>query len=222
VRRETLTDDGLPEMTVERIGDEEEVPEPAAAAGGYECEDPAAAGDPLAVGVRLREARLRKGMSLAEVGAAAGLSRSFLSKAERGLCSASLTSLISWTQALEVNFGSLFESLPVSACGRTPALAYRGRGVLEYLLTPFGEKRFEVFEQQLDPGETPDLKEWSVDADFAFVYVAAGRLNFIEGESTIALARGDLHVYAPRNPHRWVNPSSERTIILVCDSPAAF
>lgn len=191
------------------------------AAGGSRT-DPAASGDPLAVGVRLREARLRKGMSLAEVGAAAGLSRSFLSKAERGLCSASLTSLIAWTEALEVNFGSLFESLPVSAGGRTPALAYRGRGVLEFLLTPFAEKRFEVFEQQLDPGETPDLKEWSVDADFAFVYVASGRLNFVEGDTTIALGKGDLHVYSPRAPHRWVNPSAERTTILVCDSPAAF
>ena len=191
-------------------------------AEGDDDGDPSASSDSLAVGSRLREARLRKGMSLAEVGVRAGLSRSFLSKAERGLCSASLNSLLRWTEALEVHFGSLFESLPVSHSGRTPAIAYRGGGVLEYLLTPSAEKRFEVFEQRLDPGETPDLEPWSVDADFAFVYVASGRLNFTEGDCTIAMGRGDLHVYAPRNPHRWANPSSERTVILVCDSPAAF
>jgi transcriptional regulator with XRE-family HTH domain len=187
--------------------------------GGFETHS---ASDNLAVGVRLREARVRKAMSLAQVAARAGLSRSFLSKAERGLTSASLTSLLRWTRALDIRFASLFEALPTPVSGRSPGLCYRGSGVLEYLLTPSDERRFEVFEQHLDPGHAPSRSEWSVDADFAFIYVVSGRLEFLQGDHALALRQGDLHVYAPREPHRWVNPSSQRTVILVGDSPASF
>lgn len=176
----------------------------------------------LDVGVQLREARLRKDMSLAQVATRAGLSRSFLSKVERGLVSASLSSLVQLTGALEISVGSLFRARPASDSGRSGGLSYRGGGVIEYLLTGSDERRFEVFEQHLDPGQGPDMNAWSIDADFAFIYVISGSVEFVQCQNVQHLRQGDLHVYAPRTPHRWINASLERAVVLVCDSPAGF
>jgi transcriptional regulator with XRE-family HTH domain len=176
----------------------------------------------LCVGLRLREARQKKGMSLAQVAAKAGLSRSFLSKAERGLAAASLSSLVQWAAALEVSVGSLFQARSPRESGRSEGLAYRGGAVLEYLLTPADERRFEVFEQYLEPGQSPDTGAWSIDADFAFIYVISGLVEFVQGEEVLQMKQGDLHVYAPAAPHRWMNASSEPTVVLVCDAPASF
>lgn len=173
------------------------------------------------VGSRLREARLQRGMSLADIGAATGLSRGFLSRVERGLSSASLASLLQWTKALETTVASLFESDldGPDLSSRTPA--FEAEGVTDYLLTK-DESRFEVFEEHLEPGQAPDRRFWSVDADYAFVYVIRGALQieFDHGERTVELRAGDLHVYQPREPHRWTNTSGERTVLLIFDTPA--
>lgn len=163
-------------------------------------------------------------MSLAEVAAKTGFSRSFLSKAERGFSSTSLSSLLRWTAALDISMASLFEIRPGLAENRCLTPCYETNGVKEYLLTPLEERRFEVFEEHLEPGCGPDRRYWSVDADFAFVYVISGRLEIVFGhdEHRVELETGDLHVYSPRTPHRWMNTSSERTVALVCDSPASF
>jgi transcriptional regulator with XRE-family HTH domain len=176
------------------------------------------------VGPRLREVRQGRGMSLAQVAAMTGFSRSFLSKAERGLSSTSLSSLLKWTAALDIGIASLFEARPGLADKRCLTPSYEANGVKEYLLTPVQERRFEVFEQHLEPGCGPDLRFWSVDADFAFVYVVSGSLEieFEDDERRVELETGDLHVYSPRTPHRWMNTSSGRTIALLCDSPASF
>lgn len=103
---------------------------------------------------------------------------------------------------------------------RAPAFAMPG--VADYLLTPSDETRFEVFEEHLEPGGAPDLRFWSVDADYAFVYVIGGTVDmeFDHGARTFHLSAGDLHVYKPREPHRWTNTSEERTILLIFETPA--
>ena len=174
------------------------------------------------VGARLRSTRLERGMSLAEVATRAGLSRGFLSRVERGLVSASLGSLLRWTKALDVTVASVFEFNPDITNQRVRSPAFAVKGVIDYLLTSRDEKRFEVFEEHLDPGRDPDPRYWSVDAEYAFVFVIRGALEieFNHGQRKVKLQAGDLHVYAPREPHRWTNTSRESTVLLIFDSPA--
>ena len=179
-------------------------------------------GSPRSVGERLRDIRLQRGMSLSDLAGATGLSRSFLSRAERGISAASVGSLLAWTGTLGVTVGALFdpELDHLHRPSRVPA--FEMPGVTEYLLTPLDEGRFEVFEEHLEPGGTPDQRFWSVDADYAFVYVVRGavEMEFGHGERTLRLATGELHIYSPREPHRWTNTSQDRTILLMFESPA--
>jgi transcriptional regulator with XRE-family HTH domain len=192
---------------------------------GQDAQGPQAAtreGAPSSVGERLRELRVQRGMSLSELAASTGLSRSFLSRAERGISAASVGSLLAWTNALGVTIGALFdpELDRLHRPSRVPA--FEMPGVTEYLLTPRDETRFEVFEEHLDPGGTPDPRFWSVDADCAFVYVVHGAVDmeFGHGERVLRLTAGELHVYSPREPHRWTNASQDRTVLLAFESPA--
>jgi len=173
-------------------------------------------------GERLRDARRRRGMSLAQLAAATGLSRSFLSRVERGLSAASVESLLVWTRALDMTVAALFEPGLERFHEPSQAPAFSMTGVADYLLTERDETRFEVFEEHLEPGGAPDQRFWSVDADYAFVYVIRGalRMEFGHGERHIELGPGDLHVYQPREPHRWTNVSPERTMLLIFESPA--
>lgn len=173
-------------------------------------------------GARLRSVRRRRGMSLAELAAATGLSRSFLSRAERGITTASIGSLLTWTRALDLTVSMLFEPdwEPLHRSTRAPAFAMPG--VADYLLTPADETRFEVFEEHLEPGSAPDSRFWSVDADSAFIYVIRGTVDieFDHGARVSHLSAGDLLVYNPREPHRWSNTSQGQAVLLIFESPA--
>ena len=173
-------------------------------------------------GARLRSARRQRGMSLAQLAAVTGFSPSFLSRAERGLSAASVGSLLEWTRALDITVAALFEPGLDRFDRPSRAPAFTMPGVADYLLTSEEETRFEVFEEHLEPGRAPDSRYWSVDADYAFVYIVQGALEiaFAHGQRKVELLPGDLHVYEPREPHRWTSTSQQRTVLLIFESPA--
>jgi len=178
-----------------------------------------------AAGVRLRALRLEAGKSLADVAAAAGLSRGFISRCERGLSSASLDSLLRWTASLGTTVAALFDSVdnPSKLDVRKPF--HHAEGVSEYLLSPTEEDRFQVFEERIEPGASPDRRFWSVNADVALLYVMSGSLRvlFDHGRRIVELEAGEALTYLPREPHRWLNPSpSTPTSVIIFNMPAAF
>ena len=60
-------------------------------------------------GPRLREARLRRGLSLSDVAQAAGVTKGFLSLAERAKTQISVPTLLRICDALDIKLGSLFD-----------------------------------------------------------------------------------------------------------------
>ena len=84
----------------------------------------------LALGARVRRLRRARGLTLAGLASAAGLSHPFLSKIERGLASPSMASLAQIARALGT---SQLELLAGSDAGRAPSSprprsSGRGRG----------------------------------------------------------------------------------------------
>ena len=176
-------------------------------------------------GERLRQTRLRAGRSLADVAAATGLSRGFISKCERGLSSASLDSLLRWTASLDITVAALFDSVGNPSRLDTRRPFHHAVGVSEYLLSPTEENRFQVFEERIEPGASPDRRFWSVNADVALVYVMSGSLDvlFDHGTRVVKLEEGEALTYLPREPHRWFNPSKVApSDIIIFNMPATF
>ena len=177
------------------------------------------------IGQRLRSIRHERGLSLAQVAAASGLTRGFLSQLELGDTSASVTSLARIASALGVDMSSLFERPPsplVRRAERKPSML-GGEGVLDYLLTPDGERRAQMIETHLVPGGYADTELFARDGELVICHVQSGTLELRLGDERFILATGDTMTFDPKVPHTWGNPSKRyKATVLWVDVPAAY
>ena len=86
------------------------------------------------IGLRLRAARLRNGMTLEAVATIAGISQGFVSKLERDQVSPSVATLVAICDAVGLRVGELFESPPaqIVRAGQGSPINFGGRGASEF------------------------------------------------------------------------------------------
>ncbi len=164
-------------------------------------------------------------MTLAEVAAGAGLTKSFLSRLEHEDTAASVASLTRICGVLGVRVASLFEPAAGGSQRReAPRPAnFGGSGITDYVLTAAGERRAQVFETHLEPGATAGQELWSLDGEVTVVYVVQGTFELVYQNRAVRLRRGEALAFDPREPHTWRNPSgSRRTVVVIVDVPAMF
>ncbi len=163
------------------------------------------------IGSRLRAARHRQGLSIAQLAEATNLTRGFLSQVERDLASTSLGTLVRICNALDLRVGELLDSsrTELVRAAQRPRIAYARGQVEEFLLTSGSDGRLEVYDSIFKPGAEGD-GDYSLQADLSFVYVLDGSLDFQVEHKTFRLEAGDSLTYSPTKRHTWRNPSSRR------------
>ena len=164
------------------------------------------------IGPRLREARKRRGLSLAELAERSDLTKGFLSQVERDLTSPSVGTVLRVCAALELPVGELFSGGPgplVRSAERAP-VAVGGQGVTEYQLTSAQEARLLVLESEIAPGGGSGEDAYELDSDAEFLHVLDGMLDVEVAGTRYRLAAGDSLTFDAGAPHRWWNPSSAR------------
>ncbi len=180
------------------------------------------------VGGRLRETRHTRGLTLDFVAAAAGFTKSFVSAVERGETSPSIGSLYAICEVLGVTMSALFETVdaPESNVVRRAGLEGTdsgGEGVVNYLLSPRGERRAQVIETHIAPGGSPGPEPWSHAGELVLATVLEGSVEFRFGERTTTLQTGDTLSYSPAEAHSWRNPDGERpALALFFEMPAEY
>jgi len=177
------------------------------------------------VGARLRQERVRRGLTIDQVATASDLTKGFVSQLERGETSASLASLTRLAAALGLELSRLFErasaSLGVVRKDERFPVYTGGEGAEDYQITPASERRVQLFDTTVEPGGNAGEELYSLEGDVVVAYVLSGRLEFrFEGE-TLLLEEGDSITYMSSQPHTWANPSStDRTHFLFFCAPA--
>jgi transcriptional regulator with XRE-family HTH domain len=169
------------------------------------------------IGARLRELRRDRGLTMAELAAATGLTSGFLSQLERDLTSVSLSSLARICAALDVRFGDVLDSAPTGAViRRKDARAWTGIGAhVDLLLSSRDEKRFHLMESHIPPGAGAGEALYTLPADVELVYVLSGSLELRAEGKLFRVDAGDTLTYSPREPHTWRNPSDrEQAVVL--------
>jgi transcriptional regulator with XRE-family HTH domain len=169
------------------------------------------------IGARLRELRRDRGMTMAELAAATGLTSGFLSQLERDLTSVSLSSLARICAALDVRFGDVLDTAPTGAViRRKDARAWTGIGAhVDLLLSSRDETRFHLMESHIPPGEGAGEALYTFPADVELVYVLSGSLELQAEGKLFRVDAGDTLTYSPREPHTWRNPSEgEEAVVL--------
>jgi len=180
------------------------------------------------VGRRLREARHARGSTLDDVAGAAGFTKSFVSAVERGETSPSIGSLYRICDVLGISMSSLFETVAVPDANvvrraEVQGTYFGGEGVVNYVLSPRGERRAQVVETHIGPGGSPGTEFWSHPGELVMATVVSGTVEFRFADHSSVLHAGDTITYVPSEPHTWRNPDADApAVALFFQMPAEY
>ena len=171
----------------------------------------------LALGLRIRELRGAKRMTLAELSLKSRVSVGMLSHIERGQSSPSLKTLERIRLALDVPLASFFER-PGARGAQQPAwlvrapqrsaLALDKLGLVKELLSPAGSSDLEVLMLVMEPGGGSGAEPWTRSGEKAGL-VLEGRFELSIGDDTQVLEQGDSFQFDSRQPHTFRNVSDK-------------
>ncbi|MFJ8039807.1 helix-turn-helix domain-containing protein [Kitasatospora sp. NPDC096147] len=178
---------------------------------------------------RVRVLRKQQRLSLEALAERAGVTKSYLSKVERGLSDPSISTALKLANALGVEVGRLFsdEEDPelvtvVRADERTPIAAGAGPGAPHYegIATGLSGKQMVPFVMYPPPAgvDTPFKSHGGEE----FLFVHAGTAELELADRTVALGPGDSVYFNSALPHRCHSTGAEPAQILVVihDDPA--
>ncbi len=178
------------------------------------------------IGVRLRAIRHERGLSISQLAGATGLTSGFISQLERDLTSVSLSSLARICAALDVRFGEVLDAPSKGELIRREEASGWGLPIGRHddlLLSPLDERRFNLLESRIPPGEGAGDEPYTFQGDIELVYVLEGTLELRVRDEVFVLEAGDTVTYAPRDPHTWRNPSdANETVVLWFTVPNPF
>ncbi len=179
---------------------------------------------PLAIGDRLRAARRAQGMTLADLAAATGLNKGFLSKVERDETSPSVTTLVAICEVLSLSIGSLFEGPEVEVIDldEAPRINMGGADVIDRLVTPRHESRLQILRSTLAPGSSGGDDLYTINCDIEVLHVISGAVDVQFTDGKYRVTAGQTMRLRGREPHTWHNAHDGDTELIWTLAPAAW
>jgi transcriptional regulator with XRE-family HTH domain len=169
-------------------------------------------------GPRLREARLNRGMSLLDVAEAAGVTKGFLSQAERAKTAISVPTLLRICDALDIKLGALFDYPSETVVGVGAVLNMGGVGLTEYLLTPADQQDLQAIRSVVQPGGGSG-GAYRTEADTILVLVVRGRIELTVDGDVRNLNTGQTTTFAASAMHEWRNPATDVAEVIWVVTP---
>jgi transcriptional regulator with XRE-family HTH domain len=175
--------------------------------------------------VKIKELRMKKGLTLKELSDKSELSVSFLSQIERGTSSLAINSLKKISDAFEVNITYFFETpkkdkYVVKVEDRKP---YEVKGLESQYTRLNGEfpnRSLAPFIIKLKPNQKRNNTFHFPGEEF--YYVLEGAVVFRVGEEDYFLREGDSIHFPSDLPHYGENPLDQETVLLCCITPVIF
>ena len=178
------------------------------------------------IGLRIRELRKQKGMTLGTLAEAAGCSPSFISQVERGKVSPSIATLKRIADVLNATIVDLF----VDSIGTEPVVTHKKDRVkitqkqwkakVELLVRSTQGKRMEPLYVVVKPGGG-SLEPYNHGGE-EFGIVLRGTLDINLDGTIHRVEENDSFYYSSQIPHSWVNPSNENTLLLWVITPPTW
>ena len=179
-------------------------------------------GASAAIGTRLRQLRLQRGLSLAQVAKAAGISVGFLSALERSQMSASVSTLRKLTRFYQTNildFFDPFESDSRLVPPQKRKILEAGPGVRMELLA-WGNTVMEPHPFRIAPNAGSG-ESYTHEGE-EFLYVLRGEFQISVEQKEYRLKAGDSFYFESITPHRWSNPGRNESWVLWINTPPTF
>jgi DNA-binding transcriptional MerR regulator/quercetin dioxygenase-like cupin family protein len=174
-------------------------------------------------GQHFRRLRTRRGLSLAQVARATGVSVGFLSSLERGQMRSSIATLRRIARFYRTNILSLFET-----AGENPRLVRPSqRKILETTpdvrmeLLAWGNTAMEPHLFRVKPGGGSG-ESYSHEGE-EFLHILRGEFEiWLDRKEHYCLKPGDSLYFESSTPHRWRNPGRKETWLLWINTPPTF
>lgn len=175
------------------------------------------------VGMRIRDLRRSKGLTLKVVADHANVTPSLLSQLERGKVNPSLSLLSLIASRLGVRVASLLESSdlrdmgsPVLHKGNRKTLFTEGSGKLELLSKHF-DLNCEFTLNEWQPGDSTG-KDKVVHDGVECGFIIHGKLRVEVGDHAYTLVAGDSITFPSMAPHRLSNPGPRQAVAVWVNS----
>jgi len=186
--------------------------------------------DHMAIGARLRHARLVKGFLIKDLAERVGVSVSLISKYENDKLLPPLTVLHKLVTELETNIGALFDSNwsgvgYIARAGSRPRISAAGEGgsvgvTLERII-PNGMGHLLQGNIHIVAPGGGSMGAMSHEGD-EVGYVLEGRLELSIDGATHDLGPGDSFAFASHLPHTYRNPGEDAVRVLWINTPPTF
>ncbi|HST12358.1 MAG TPA: cupin domain-containing protein [Terriglobales bacterium] len=183
---------------------------------------PASDGAIGAIGARLRQLRMRRGLSLAQVAKAATISVGFLSAIERSQMSASIGTLRRLARFYKTNILDFFDPAETNRRLVRPSerkVLEAGPGVRMELLA-WGNTVMEPHLFRIAP-KAGSGESYTHEGE-EFLIVLRGELHLALDSQEFRLKSGDSFYFESATPHRWKNPGRSEAWVLWVNTPPTF
>ena len=157
------------------------------------------------VGPRLRQLRAQRGVTLTQLAASTGISKSTLSRLETGQRRPSLELLLPLAQAYRVPLDDLVGAPEVGDPRvRLKASNRNGRTVIPLTRQPGGVQAWKIVVPTGNSTPRPRAHE-----GFEWLYVLSGRMRLVLGDRDLVLTSGEVAEFDTRVPH-WFGSDGTR------------
>lgn len=167
----------------------------------------------------LRAHRRRAGLTLESLAERTGLTKSYLSKVERGIRTPSIAVALKIAGALDADVSQLFSESPDDTVVTVERRSQRariegddGRAVYDPVATRMVGKSMQPF--VVHPTVNPDT-DYMEHPGEEFIYVTAGAVEVTLADQVIQLEEGDSLYFDANTPHRVRSVSIDRAVLVV-------
>lgn len=182
------------------------------------------------IGEKIKELRIKKGMTLRNLGEAVDLSAGFLSQLERGLTTISVDVLQRISVELGVEFTYFFHEVKIKDKKNVVMRGYEkevyelvnSQFVYYHLSNNLTNKHMLPRMIDIFPNEKQErLKGYSHEGE-EFIYVLEGILTLVLSDREEVLYPGDSAHYSSQSLHNWGNNTSKKTRIIAIGTPNSY
>jgi transcriptional regulator with XRE-family HTH domain len=179
----------------------------------------------MQLGRKIRDLRLRRGLTVQQLADASGLSKGFISQVENSRTSPSLATLYDLARALDTSVAYLVVEEEKEPCvvraAQRQVVHVGGNTSRVEVLSAQPKRNLEMLIAELPPGLSAGDKRHYHHGEEC-VLCLEGRLRLTCGNTVVLLDPGDSCHYDGRVPHAVENCGDTVARILIAMTPAAF
>ena len=176
------------------------------------------------LGARIKALRMKKGLTLEELGSRTELTKGFLSQLERNLTSPSLATLEDIVEVLGVTMSGFFadDEEQIVFTKEAAFIDERGDRTLHWIIPNAQKNRMEPLVLELEPGQYSQEVEPHEGEEFG--YVLAGRIQIIRGSDSrkLLVRKGESFYFRGNDTHSLYNNGQTTARVLWVSTPPIF